>query len=700
MEFSRKQMFLFCCPVVCGLLSTFFCLFCIVATSYSEEVSGNYGAESALDVNIEEESSVTETGKMSRVKIGEELALKGKYEEAMHEFERSIREDPYNANAYLQLGLIYFYVKNDPKKAVELIKQALEIDHTLVDAYYNLGYIYAKAGQHDDAIDLYRKTIEIAPNYAEAHYSLGIVYYYFKDMVPEAEHEFKEALRLRPNYEQAHFFLGNIYGGQGKYDEAIKEFKIALEINPKYAEVHFFLGNILGGQGKFEEAIDEFQMALMSNPNDAEIHYKLGVIYDKMGVQDEAIKEFRTVLTLSPKHVEANNNLGFIYAKQGNYDEAIFEFKRALEVNPKYVKVMNNLGIVFAEKGEYEKALDSFNNALAIKENDPEAIYNIGMTYWKKIRDYDEAKKYFQQYIQLRPNDETTYEVKKILGKIDQDKLIHKQRTQEIMVEALSTPDDDTSEHYTRAVQLYTEGNIDKALSEFKIAAEKQENETNARIYMGVILNQKGRVDDAIEQLEKSIELTPDNPDAYYNLALIYDKVKNNSAKALTNYKKAIKYNKDYLDSYSRMGDIYARTGKIDKAMKQYEKTIELDTNYAKGYSNIGILFNSKGEYRKALDNIQKAIKIDPNDPIFYNNLANVYLENNNYTKARETIARAVELDPDSAISHCTYGEILESLKEYDLAIYHFEQATKDMKWRPYARRRIRAIKSKKKFNE
>jgi len=144
--FLENKCFYFAVLWFVAYLSTFFCLFCIVATSYSEEVSGNYGAESALDVNIEEESSVTETGKMSRVKIGEELALKGKYEEAMHEFERSIREDPYNANAYLQLGLIYFYVKNDPKKAVELIKQALEIDHTLVDAYYNLGYIYAKAG--------------------------------------------------------------------------------------------------------------------------------------------------------------------------------------------------------------------------------------------------------------------------------------------------------------------------------------------------------------------------------------------------------------------------------------------------------------------------------------------------------------------------------------------------------------------------
>ena len=99
----------------------------------------------------------------TRVDVGEEYASEGRYEEALHEFREAIKDNPRDAAAHLQIGLIYFYVQKKPKDAVAQIKKALEIDHNMPDAYYNLGYIYAKAGQYDDAIDLYRRTIAISP---------------------------------------------------------------------------------------------------------------------------------------------------------------------------------------------------------------------------------------------------------------------------------------------------------------------------------------------------------------------------------------------------------------------------------------------------------------------------------------------------------------------------------------------------------
>ena len=674
---------------------------CAARVSHAQR-QDQFGAE-AIDPETPAEMAKAGSKKeLTRVDVGEQLASEGRYDEAMYEFKQAIKENPNDALAHLQLGLLYYYVQKKSRESVDEIRKALEIDHALPDAYYNLGFIYAKSGQYDDAIDLYKRTIEISPKYAEAYLGLGIIYYYYKGMLVEAEELFNKAIKVDPKYAKAHFFLGNVYGGQGKYEDAVKEFRRALEIDPNYGEVHFFLGNILGGQGKLDEAIAEFKQTLALNEQDAEAHYKLGVIYDKKGMTDEAIKEFRTVLRLSPKHVEANNNLGFIFAKKEMFDEAIFEFNKALKINPKYVKVYNNLGIVHAEKGEYQKAIDYFKKAQEISKEDTESLYNLGMTYWKKLKDYDTAVKYFNDYLKVCGHDQMTFEVRKILQLIEQDRMIGKQRNdamiRQTFKEARQTAK--PTGYYGDGVELYKAGNPDKALIEFRKAVEKGQEVADAQMYIGIILSEKEKIKGAIDAFNASLKLKPDNPDVYYNLGLVYDRLMGDVEKAVLNYEAAIDLNKGHFDAYNALGDIYARSGKPDEALEKYQKAVTINPNYAKGYSNIGIVYNAKGRYRDALEQIRKAIALDPKNPLFYNNLASVYMDNKNLEKARETINQALAIEPNSAISHCTAGEIFEQLKDYHQALYHFGKIRKDPKWGPYARKRIRQVKKNQMFNE
>jgi len=149
---------------------------------------------------------------------------------------------------------------------------------TPISHYNNLGKIYCKEGELDNAIIALQKALIGDPNFVEAHCNLGIAYFK-KGFIKEAIEEYQSALTINPNYAEAHYNLGNAYIKKGRLDDAILEFKKTLAINPNFAEAYTNLGSIYAQKGMFDQAITEFKRALTINPNFAEAHANLGIAY-------------------------------------------------------------------------------------------------------------------------------------------------------------------------------------------------------------------------------------------------------------------------------------------------------------------------------------------------------------------------------------------------------------------------------------
>ena len=60
--------------------------------------------------------------------------------------------------------------------AVEGFREVLRIDPGFIDAYNNLGIIYARQGRTDDAAAVLKEGLERAPEDQELHYNLSLVY--------------------------------------------------------------------------------------------------------------------------------------------------------------------------------------------------------------------------------------------------------------------------------------------------------------------------------------------------------------------------------------------------------------------------------------------------------------------------------------------------------------------------------------------
>ncbi|MFN3533661.1 MAG: tetratricopeptide repeat protein, partial [Candidatus Brocadia sp.] len=103
---------------------------------------------------------------------GVSLDSQGKIDEAIGEYKKALRLEPYNREAHYNLAVAY-HKKGLYKEAIEEYKTVLELYPNDHETLYNLGAIYARNNMQDAAIFAWEKAVELKPDFTEAHYVLG-----------------------------------------------------------------------------------------------------------------------------------------------------------------------------------------------------------------------------------------------------------------------------------------------------------------------------------------------------------------------------------------------------------------------------------------------------------------------------------------------------------------------------------------------
>ncbi len=107
--------------------------------------------------------------------LGLTLYREGKEQEALKNYEQSVKYKTNNALVYSNMGIIYFQ-KNQLEKAKEVYLKAVSIDPRFVDARRNLGAVYAMQSNFSAAIEQFKEALKYAPNDATINHYLGSVY--------------------------------------------------------------------------------------------------------------------------------------------------------------------------------------------------------------------------------------------------------------------------------------------------------------------------------------------------------------------------------------------------------------------------------------------------------------------------------------------------------------------------------------------
>jgi tetratricopeptide (TPR) repeat protein len=197
--------------------------------------------------------------------LGAVLDKKGQIDEAISQYQETIRLKPDYAEAHKNLGTA-LDKKGQTAEAINQLQEAIRLKSDYADAHNDLGVVLGKKGQTDEAISQLQEAIRLKPDHAKAHNNLGLALA-TKGQTDEAIRQYQEALRLKPDYAEAHYSLGVVLVNQGQMDAAIRQYQEAIRLRPAYAEALGAMAGTLDGQGKYAEAIRCYQAALKAQPD-------------------------------------------------------------------------------------------------------------------------------------------------------------------------------------------------------------------------------------------------------------------------------------------------------------------------------------------------------------------------------------------------------------------------------------------------
>jgi tetratricopeptide (TPR) repeat protein len=156
----------------------------------------------------------------------------GNNEEAQLFYKQALGVRPENPDAHYGMATVCFLLGELPLAAYHF-KEVTRLDPARAGAFINLGAVYNRLEQFDDAIPALRRGIQLDMNRAEGYYNLGLVYRR-KGQPDLAIQAYREATRINPRMADAHFNIANIFLEKTQFGLAIAHYRQALEIRPTW----------------------------------------------------------------------------------------------------------------------------------------------------------------------------------------------------------------------------------------------------------------------------------------------------------------------------------------------------------------------------------------------------------------------------------------------------------------------------------
>ena len=147
-------------------------------------------------------------------------------------------------------------------------------------------------------------------------------------------------------------------------------------------------------------------------------------------------------------------------------------------------------------------------------------------------------------------------------------------------------------------------------------------------------------------------------------------------ARATQEFLQVIALDDQWVEAYTRLGDLYFRASDFDRAEEMYLASVQLDSTNSLPFHNLGVIYDISGRQEEALASFAEAIRLSPRSAQAHYNLGLVYSRNSDLLdKAIAAFFRAIELDPTLANAHYDLGRIYEFLNQSTLSLEHYQKA-------------------------
>lgn len=227
--------------------------------------------------------------------------------EAKELLEATAKKFPDNIESLLKLAELYFLVQRY-QDGITYVNNALKLNENLAKAYYIKGSIYRESGDTSRAISNLETAVEQDNKYIDAYYDLGVLYAARRN--PIALDYYNNALSINPNHEEANYAKAKLLQDIGKIDEALAQYDAILAKDKDCENCYYNRGAIyLEIKKDVKKAVAEFSKAIEINPNYVQAYFARGYAYSKLKDKESAKADYQMCLKIQPGYEAAVEEL-------------------------------------------------------------------------------------------------------------------------------------------------------------------------------------------------------------------------------------------------------------------------------------------------------------------------------------------------------------------------------------------------------
>lgn len=335
---------------------------------------------------------------------------------------QAIQLAPERAEPVIAMARLH-YARKQYDQAEALLRKAAKLDPKSPVPWVDLGDIYAGVRQDPDkAMDFYREAIQVAPGHAGAHFALGSLLLVRHDVLG-AISSLQTAQKLAGSGNPLpSLALGRAYSAARKWKDAREAFTRALSMQPQLVEAYIGRANTYIEAGDRAKGLADLQIAEEINPKNAEVPMRIGMLKQGQGAIVDAFKAYERAVRLEPKLVLAYNNLAWMAAsRRERLDDALGWIQKARSLAPKETLLHDTHGWVLRARGDLDEAMAVLQEGIALQPS-ADLHYHLGVIQMEKGL-VDDARNNFRKALQMQPDFRDASDAKKRMQKLDAPKV-------------------------------------------------------------------------------------------------------------------------------------------------------------------------------------------------------------------------------------------------------------------------------------
>ena len=428
----------------------------------------------------------------------------------------------------------------DYQLAAKYYKTLISENPDNVDYKIQLGNLYVKAGDDDQAFDVFQVILKSNPENLTVLMALAGINRR-KERFDESVAVLEQALLISNNSPEdlatINYNLGFTYRQMGNNDDALRCFENVIAENPKDVLSYNHLGAIHALQGDQQKAIEAYKRGLQFDPNHPILHFNIARSYAEIGDTKKALSHYESALRAKPGWLDAIEEYANLLLKDNKVKEAEDTVQKALKLNPDDVKMHTSMGNVYNRKSIFDNAEIEFKKALSGNDEYKPALTGLAHSLEKQGK-HAEAAETIKKVSRLNPDDVA----------------IIKQSAHVLLSANF------LSAAYEKISRLWEINSNDP-----------QTISLLAQYYIGK--GDEGKVENCFDKIQR---VAPDYKDIYRDWGTRYIQ-KGDTQKAEQYLKTAIQQNPKDAESMMYLGEIYESTKRPEDALAMYKKASHAD---------------------------------------------------------------------------------------------------------------------------